>query len=89
MPAQSRTLSEVKFRRDITELPALPPSVVWVLPRQRKLSWSRYIHVAHRSLELTLCGRVRPGETLTYLPPTLPFCPRCLYRAGALWQHRG
>jgi hypothetical protein len=75
----------VKHERVITQLPRLPAAARWVLPRRRKLHWARYLHVAHRGVDLTLCGRVRPGEEVLSLEPDVPFCPRCLYRASALW----
>ena len=77
----------MRHERLITELPPIPASARWVLPQRRKLSWTRYLHVAHRSLDVTLCGRVRPGEEVLYLPADNPFCPRCVYRAATLWHY--
>lgn len=76
----------MRYERSITHLPALPATARWVLPRRRKLHWAKFIHVAHRELDLTLCGRVRPGEELSSYLPDNPFCPRCLYRAATLWR---
>lgn len=66
-------------------LPRLPDSAKWCLAR-KSLRWRKYLHVAHRALDVTLCGRVRPGDPVDPSNrPDLPLCPRCLYRASALW----
>ena len=76
----------MRTERLITTPPRLPANARWVLPARRKLKWARYIHIVpHSDLDLTLCGRVRPGEELSTFLPDHPFCPRCLYRASALW----
>jgi hypothetical protein len=71
----------------ITKLPYVPPAAHWVLPRRRWLSHARLVHVAHRSVEVTLCGRVRPGDETETLSEGWHLCQRCVYRAGVLWHH--
>lgn len=77
----------MKHERFITELPQIPASARWVLPRRTRLHWARYVHIAHRAVDVTLCGRVRPGDELTRLDPDRAFCPRCIYRAATLWHY--
>jgi hypothetical protein len=70
----------------IVKLPFVPASAHWVLPRRRRLRHTRLVHVAHRALDVTLCGRVRPGDEVVERPPEFSLCPRCIYRAGLLWD---
>jgi hypothetical protein len=64
----------------------LPPVAHLVLP-QRILPWTRFVHVAHRSLSVTLCGRVRVGDEVLAPPPDFSLCRRCVYRAGITWTY--
>lgn len=69
-------------------LPALPPHVEWVLPRARQ-PHVRLAHVRVGALEVTLCGRTRPGEPLVpadIITDELTPCDRCLFRARDLWD---
>lgn len=63
----------------------LPVSLSWVQPL-RSLPQNRYLHLARAGLEVTLCGRVRPGPLATpALLRTTARCPRCAARALLTW----
>lgn len=65
-------------------VPDLPVGLRWVRARQAQ-PHSHLVHVAHSQLELCLCGRVLPGQSVSAPERPERACLRCLSRARDLY----